>query len=141
MKYKFINSNFISVVIIIIIFAFYRVFPKELQIVIPFILGVCFAVNIVILIYKRKYWEEILRPFILFITMLIIFINYYKSALKFDDSFMKVCLLAIGWAFPCLAYTSILSWKRIGDSVKYKQSIFFLVYCMILAILCTIVAI
>lgn len=141
MKFNIKSNSFMVTLITVITFIFYRNFPEKVQVFVPLALGGYFAVNIVILIYQRKYWEEIMRTATLFIVTIITFVNYYNSAFKLDNTFMKIALLTVGWAFPCLAYTAVVSWRRKGDISKHKQSLFFLVYSIILALFCTAIVI
>lgn len=141
MKINIKNNSFIFALLVVVIFVFYRTFPERIQVFVPLILGFYFAFNISVLIYQRKHWEELVRVAILFVLTITIFINYYYSAFKSDNSLMEITLLIGGWTFPCLAYTGVISWRRKGELGKYKQSLFFLVYCIILAVFCTIIVI
>lgn len=141
MKFNIKSNSFIVTLIAVTTFIFYRNFPEKIQVFVPLALGGYFAVNIGVLIYQRKYWEEIMRTAVLFIVTIVTFVNYYNSAFKFDNSLMKITLLIGGWTFPCLAYTGVVSWRRKGELTKYKQSLFFLVYSIILALFCTAIVI
>lgn len=141
MKFNIKNNSFIVTLISVVIFVFYKNFPEKIQIFLLLALGIYFAVNIGVFIYQRKYWEEILRMAVLFVVTIVTFINYYNSAFKFDNAFIKIALFTIGWTFPCLACTGVISWRRKGDINKYKQSLFFLVYSIILALFCTVIVI
>lgn len=141
MKFNIKKNSTITTLIIIFIFVFYKNFPQRLQVIVPLILGVYFVLNVSILIYQKRYWEEILRSIIFSTASIIIFIGLYNSAFKFDNSFMKITLLVCGWTFPCLAYTAVVSWKRKDDQSKYKLSLLFLAYSIFLAIFCTVIVI
>ncbi|WP_238882252.1 hypothetical protein [Clostridium sp. YIM B02551] len=133
--------EYINIIILILVFACYRELPVKIQVYLPLFLGICFGVKIIYQIYKKYYWEEIVKTVIFFIVAMIFFPFLYRSAYKFDDSLMKPTLLVIGWMFPVLAAITMVSWKRRGEIDRLRKGRYALVYFILLAIFCTIVAI
>lgn len=141
MKFKIKNNDFINTLVCVLVFSFYKSFPKNVQVYMPLFLGIYILINTIILIYHKKYWEEILRNALLFISSIMIFIGYYNSAYKFNYSFFEIAALIAAWSFSLVAYTCIVSWKRTGNTEKCRISFLALACCLIQAIFITVLCI
>ncbi|QGU95615.1 hypothetical protein GOM49_11400 [Clostridium bovifaecis] len=133
------NSSIIYLVTLLI-FICYKYVPTKIQVTLPLILGMYHIGHIIYLIYKKSFWENVLRSLVLSIVMIVIFLAYYKSAFRLDESFIKIVFLVAGWSFPLIAFSGMASWKRNGNTSMYKKNFILFVYCLILAIFCTIIA-
>ncbi|MEA4827780.1 hypothetical protein [Clostridium sp. JNZ J1-5] len=139
-KNKKTNSNMFYLATLLV-FIGYKYIPAKIQIMLPLFLGIYNIGYIVYLIRIKSFWENIVRTLVLSIGMIIIFVAYYKSAFKLDNSFIKEVLLVAGWSFPVLAFTGMVSSKRNENINMYKKNFILFIYCLVLAIFCTVIVI
>lgn len=133
------NIKVIHIVLVVLAFTSFVSFPKEAQVITPLIISIYYGYKTIQSIYQKKYWDEIMRFAIYCILGISGFITYYTASLSSNYNFEKIALLIFGWLMPLFSYTLLVTWKRKGDTEKYKLSMLLFYYSIALCIFCTLI--